>query len=94
VIGAATTSRWARILLPAVLAAIAWSAAAGERCESHFPELRSFVERAGSRATPDADTAGVLIDELAVERALWDDEVARHRARLETAAAHFGFFCF
>ncbi len=73
-----------------VLAAAVTSGRAGERCSAHFPELRDFVETAGSRATPDEPTALVLADELAIEWSLWRDEASHHRSRLEVVNATAG----
>ena len=73
-----------------LLVAAVPSGRAGERCAAHFPELRHFVETAGSRATPDETTALALADELAIERSLWLDEAAHHRSRLETVGATVG----
>ncbi|HSN56180.1 MAG TPA: DUF6531 domain-containing protein, partial [Candidatus Sulfomarinibacteraceae bacterium] len=70
--------------------AAASSSAAGDRCLSHFPELRAFVDLAGTRGTPDEDTAAALADELAVERALWADEANHNRQRLAAAGAGAG----
>ncbi len=76
--------------LVALLAAVAAPVVAGDRCTSHFPELRAFVAVAGSRATPDEATARSLTDELSIERALWTDEANRHRARLAEHGAAAG----
>ncbi len=83
------------VLLRAASAALVLIAAipsgwAGERCATHFPELRSFVENAGSRATPDEPTALSLTEELAIERALWRDEAEFNRNRLEAVGATTG----
>jgi RHS repeat-associated protein len=88
--------RWAsQFFLHAAAASVVLVAAipgsqAGERCAAHFPELRRFVETAGSRATPDETTSRTLTDELAIERALWIDEVARNRNRLGAVGATVG----
>ena len=73
-----------------VLTAVIPFGTAGERCATHFPELRSFAENAGGRATPDEPTALSLAEELAIERALWRDEAAYNRSRLEAVGATVG----
>ena len=81
--------KWTAVITLGLLIVVP-SASAGDRCTSHFPELRTFVEKAGSRATPDDLTARALAEELAIERVLWIDEADHHRRRLEMVGAAVG----
>ncbi|MCP4657410.1 MAG: hypothetical protein GY856_18550, partial [bacterium] len=59
------------------------TAGAGDWCDGHFGELRRFVEANGRNALVTSENAGPLQAELDVERLLWQDEVERHRNRLQ-----------
>ncbi|MCP4655848.1 MAG: hypothetical protein GY856_10565 [bacterium] len=70
-----------------VLLMAPYAAGAGD---THFSELRAFADRHGPQQPLSPETAARLAEELAVERLLWDDEVAYHRNQLASAGADAG----